>query len=74
LSAYELDQLEIVEDDADQQSVAATAASHAKDSWHSSDEESEHFSDDDNDEMSSIDSVQPKFPIGTRFVKVRMSK
>jgi hypothetical protein len=68
LSEYELDTLDIVDrndrqyssgsdEEAGQSTVAAAAAAAA----------------DDDDDKSSIESVQPQFPIGTRFIKVHMN-
>jgi hypothetical protein len=39
----------------------------------SGENESVEQSSDDDDGTSSIDSAQPKFPVGTRFIKVRMN-
>jgi hypothetical protein len=59
LSEYELDALDIVDD-------RQGGSGNEEEVDQSSDDDD----DDDDDDMSSIEPVQPKFPIGTRFMKV----
>jgi hypothetical protein len=64
LSEHDLDEVDIIDEDDQQHS--------------SNDKEESALGSDDNDneddDTSSVDSVQPKFPIGTRFIKVCMNK